>query len=578
MDFVASWKASWSAGGAPRQIPARLKRLAGNHWQSNFVLDLPKLESNCDELVLQIATACTEAWYLSPERQFRRVRGRVLTPRPIGRFAVVRTPAGLYRLELFGTPGLEIIERSGGIDILAPIVEKRRCGLSLWGPNKLSAPIDVAPVHFSVSYLEGLNECAWVEPYPNAARAVICLTDHADFDSTDKMELLADVFARYHFRCTKSVFPGGSEFNSSYGPSLDDNPYRKIITKLYDQGSEICFHGFGAARNAPPIEECIRRAETAMEFKPTTWIDHGTGRYLFSREAHLSEGAPLAELLSNFGVQNFWSYMDIWDNPLRHTGSWSPQHRPVVTEFLAGVSTMSSRSLDKIAYLVMHGLKNVVGEELVAVVRSRAYSPKRWKDALELRRQLSAVRDTPMLIYGLDGASFAANIWQPWVFDSTLLNHLSLQLSPTCVDHLARLSETLIGHCYFGAQHTYGFDNCFVGDARRPRLIPEFERNLAYIAARQLEGKVVTLSFARLRSSLAAFARTKLARFDGGWRVLFAEGDAPIMVGLPLSASHRIRCDAAIRHAREGALYLLAPKHGAYDIELDPSDRVPSGP
>ena len=79
--------------------------------------------------------------------------------------------------------------------------------------------------------------------------------------------------------------------------------------------------------------------------------------------------------------------------------------------------------------------------EISLATATISHSPKALEDG-RLEERFSVVPDratgstSPFGIYGRDGAVFQQSLHSPWIFDTVLLNHLSLQLAPAMVDRL----------------------------------------------------------------------------------------------------------------------------------------------
>lgn len=489
--------------------------------------------SPASAISVRVELPCDRSWYLATDRTLAPVLRPITPPFPVGRFVVVDVGGRLMKWDFPWAGSFEITPTATSVIVTAEVRDPASCGLSLHGTDRLVPAY--APAYGIVIYsnaLASLDQCVWIEPYPDGARAAICLTDHADFDTIPRMRLLVALFGRTGFRLTKSVFAAEEPTEEKYEPGLDTPGFADLCAAMRAQGSEIAFHGIGPRLRSPEMHEWHRRAELMEPFAPRTWIDHGKGAYLFSRSATLPDGSSLVDFLGARGVVNYWSYADKWDNPFIDLGSWRPRHW---TESLRDVvggwhGLRGRRGTADAMYLVSHGLKNLIGAEQYVRLRSRPASVRTWLDVPRSHRALTRRMRSP-LVYGRDGASgFLAPRSRLRVFDTISVNHLAYQLSPPLVQRLVDRSELLLGHCYLGAQHRYITGNVFVGTGHDLKVDPLFVAALESIQLQQRERKVVSLPFAMLREYLDALATARLVRSPDGW-LLEQAGGPPLTVG-----------------------------------------------
>jgi hypothetical protein len=379
--------------------------------------------------------------------------------------------------------------------------------------------------------LNRLEECAWIEPYPDGARAVICLTDHADFDTSEKARLLADHLTRRDICITKTVFPASDPPSSMSWEEtgLDDPDYRRSIDRLFENGSEIAAHGFTPRRNAPPLDECKRRLDLLREYDLRTWVDHGIGQYLFSRGGMLADGVHLEPLLEENGIQNYWSYFDLWDNPFGKSFSVLSERSgiDIVADFVNRNHRWTKTARSEAAWFALHEFRNIVGDGNDVAIRQRPWRVAAWRQGFRWYAVARRVRQSPFGLYGRDGAVFQQALHSPWVFDTVLLNHLSLQLAPAVIDRLVQTAGVVIGHCYMTCEHDYARRNVFQRVDGRPVIDPALDAALDYLSDRQRSGDVSTLSFAQLRRCLECFVDARLRRTETGWTTEVSDGPTP---------------------------------------------------
>ena len=493
-------------------------------WHTTYQIRLQVPNRQVHRIVLTTQIPCQCSWYLSPGRQLVPLRTNVFPPFPVGRFVVVQTNEGLFKFDFPWAARFSLNSVGDAVEVEATVQNKWGSGLLRWGGALLGQPKGEMELEVHQDRLASIKECMWVEPYPEGALSAVCLTDHADFDSLENMPLLVDLLVKHDFRITKSVFPitGDDQVIDRSEPGLDQPEYRRHIAKLHEHGSEIAYHGLGPRKETPPLEECVRRAELVLEFSPKTFIDHGWTRYAFARGGRLADGSSLSEFLKPYGVVNYWSFTDLWHNPFRSLATFAPRaEHDMLADLVSSCGTMRHwwRRPATGPYLATHALRNLLGRYGLMEVRKAPLHRRSWSFAANERRQRLQLIRQPLVIYGRDATSFACNQDKLWIFDTILLNHLGLQLSPARIDRLAEASELLLCHCYLGSQREYISGNCLEGSRENPRIAAEFRECVEYLAYRQREAAVISLPFHALRESLESFATTRIIRNRQGWSI-----------------------------------------------------------
>lgn len=475
-----------------------------------------------EKLSACVVLPADRCWYLNENRELRELAGVACPPWPVGRFIVTELGGKLDRWEFPTFGPMRLTKSSGELTIHSRLVDRSACGLA----TKLAAGwahrSDDIVLAVSRAPLAELDDCSWIEPFPDAARAVICLTDHCDFDSPEKLRLLADCLVRHNVRITKSVFPVSDRpsLTKFEETGLDDPDYRESIDRLFSHGTEIAFHGFTPKRNAPPLDEVFRRTRLLERYEPETWIDHGTGDYLFSRGGTLADGVDLEHLLKEIGIRNYWSYFDVWDNPFSNLSLLSARRSVEVISSLAALRGSWFRATGhQSAWFILHGFRNLVGDGNDVAIRRRPWRLAGWQVAANWHQTASRVRQLPLGIYGSDGAVVHQSLDANWVFDTILLNHLALQLAPDKISNFVGKGGVLIGHCYMTCDLDYVHENVFLREKGRAIILPAFEDALAHIDMRQRAGDLITLSFQQLRTCIEAFTTARLRRSAGQWMV-----------------------------------------------------------
>jgi hypothetical protein len=526
-------------------VPRLLER---NAWHTALELAV-SVPRGAVEVELAIEIPCMRAWCLTAARELDGVGADVTPPFPVGTFVVTESEEGIRKWSFPWAPSPRLRRRGASVIVETTLRSVRRCGLSLWGDDKLAPEPAEWTLRLTSDALDSLDDCLWLEPYPKGARAVICLTDHADYDSAEKLAALADLFVANDVRITKTVFPQSEPSGHKREPGLDVPEFVKVVDRLHEHGTEIAYHGFGPRVNAPSIEECERRAERMQRYGVVTWTDHGSGSYLLSRGGTLPGGESLLAFLGRYGVVNYWSYADLWDNPFRSLDCWRRRERSSsIRDGLTGLRPAAAAGPKSLAYLLTHGAKNALGYNGLETLRAERFAPRVWRTVARARERTRELRRAPTLVYGLDGTGFSLGSSAPWVFDTLLLNHPALQLSAKLIDELIRASGLLIAHTYLASEKPYGFGHTLRRGAQGPKPEPAFVDAVRHLGQRQAAGDVATTSFAELRRSLESFGRNRLVRTQAGWRLEVA-GDGPAVVSGARGVVDRLCAGAERRDA-----------------------------
>ncbi|WP_457602613.1 hypothetical protein [Nitratifractor sp.] len=503
---------NWSLLDTTKTLEQHLRSI--NSWTQEYTLQIKAPA----ETTLQAVGRAKRAWYLDYDRELREIQGKISPPFPVGNLLVIENDKGLYQIDLPKFPYLELEFDGRSFMLHFPIRSKNAAGLALWGEQKINDAEEEITLTRRIYRLNSLKEVHWVEPYPDGAKAVVCLTDHADWDSVEKLDKLADLFKKYDFRFTKSIFPHSDPQEEKQEPGLDDPTFTRVIDKLYGMGTEIAYHGFSPRIEPPSFKTVEERIALMRRYRPVTWIDHGTGCYLFSRKGRCENGIDLVELLGNEGIENYWSYTDVWENP-GPSGSLNLWRRRRIVESFSDIhSLMKSKeclSAEKVAYLLISLPENIFGSSDYRRPKN-LYRPKNFRFLMEKSKKLHALHRRPFGLYNRHGFfSFKGTPKDPLVFDSILLNHLSLQLAPEAMNRLSKENGLLLAHCYMGAQHRYGGSNIF--DSKN-NILPSFRENIESLHAMQKRSELRSVSLLTLTQSLKNFEETRFVKEDDSWK------------------------------------------------------------
>ncbi len=481
------------------------------------------------------------AWALTPDRSIRPVRASASPPFPAGNWVVVETARGLFQYVFPWGKSLSLRHDGRRITVEAMVLQAAACGyFTVPGKSPASPGSSNLTLKVFCHPLRTLDDCLWLEPFPGGAPTVVCLTDHPDFDTMEKLALLTPVLENSELHFTKAVFPCSSDQGEKREPGLDVPRYAALIERLHQSGSEIACHGFGPRYHAPPRAECQRRLGYLQRFRPVTWIDHGAGPYLFAGGAHLADGTPLLDLLTPYGIVNFWSYVDLWSNPFLSI-STLPFHagRHLFGDFLVGGGLSRAWAHPRrLAYLCCHAIKSLCGDTGYAALRSGTLTRTTWHTVVREAKIAHGLHRAPAVLYGEDGGGVPQAADRRCLFDTICINHPAIQLHKTSLDRLAREPGIVLGHTYLTCLRRGGFGNSLTaGKGTRLRVNPVFVAALEALASRQARGELSTLPLSSLRHCLAAQQAASLVRSPTGWR--FANPTPAQAAATPIIAGTR---------------------------------------
>ncbi|MBL8130240.1 MAG: hypothetical protein JNL42_00155 [Anaerolineae bacterium] len=168
--------------------------------------------------------------------------------------------------------------------------------------------------------------------FPNRALSCMVITDHADWDTAEKIEALysdSSGIRGTRVKTTKSVFyatVGHESINKSFQPDgLDVPAFATQIDSLHEAGHEVCPHSF-SVRPKRDVKDLPR--ETALSvldlfaerYQSGTWIDHGRFERFNYSQLGWDSSSPwyLVDLLHQRGFSAIWSYYDTLRYPVNH--------------------------------------------------------------------------------------------------------------------------------------------------------------------------------------------------------------------------------------------------------------------
>lgn len=155
-------------------------------------------------------------------------------------------------------------------------------------------------------------------PYPFGYKSAFILTDHCDFDTTEKLQTFLygnnnNGWLNRGLKITKGVFALDAKIEEQKkSDSLENEEYKKLIEALFDDGSEIVHHALKHSGQLTKEEFHETFDSFAQKFSPKTWIDHGSYiKYCYSQGAKENPDFMLIETMKKHQYNNLWSFDDV---------------------------------------------------------------------------------------------------------------------------------------------------------------------------------------------------------------------------------------------------------------------------
>lgn len=154
--------------------------------------------------------------------------------------------------------------------------------------------------------------------------AIVCFTDHCDFDTAENLVLQRQFFKENNIKVTKGFFI------NHFSKRTENASYEHDAAELElwrQDGHELCYHSLTQS-----LRSSAESRGEFFSFKPpfpdlTTWIDHGYQPYNFSLYAqHTMATREYEANLKDKNIQNLWNYIDSGTATQGVINQLNPQH------------------------------------------------------------------------------------------------------------------------------------------------------------------------------------------------------------------------------------------------------------
>jgi hypothetical protein len=230
--------------------------------------------------------------------------------------------------------------------------------------------------------------------FPAGAEAAFTITDHCDFDTSDRLEVFLHGDGHNRgwlgrgLRLTKGVFAfTTSPPNRPPAASLEEQSYSTLIQALHDEGSEICPHGINESGNIDPDRFHQSLTSLAHTWRTRTWIDHGTTLdYCYTMGGADDPGYRLLNALKKDGFTSLWAYHDVPCDPRISLNILAPPAQFLASSAVSVIHHVIHRrplvALHYVRTAIRVGIQGALGDALggtLSVLRSLAMKLSRTR-------------------------------------------------------------------------------------------------------------------------------------------------------------------------------------------------------
>lgn len=138
--------------------------------------------------------------------------------------------------------------------------------------------------------------------------AIVCFTDHCDFDIAENLVLQREFFREHQIKVTKGFFL--NHFSKRDNNASFQNQ-KEELSKWNDDGHELCYHSL--SQSIKTDDESFADFEHFVPPLPNikVWIDHGFQPYNFSllKNKQFSE-KEFEDILHEKQINTLWNYID----------------------------------------------------------------------------------------------------------------------------------------------------------------------------------------------------------------------------------------------------------------------------
>jgi len=360
-----------------------------------------------------------------------------------------------------------------------------------------------------------------INRFPRSYQAAFCLTDHADYDQVEPLKAIfygdSKDYKKHKrglsgrgLRISKSIFARSFPEYTAAGV-LDDDEFKHLIYRLFDEGHEIIPHGI---RSFPgTMKELMKDFQDIFSpFNSKTWIDHYYSYSTLLKHSLSTEGLQpespfyIWPMLQDEGIDLFWSGMDIHNNPPKgklNLFDLSDSHPSAY--IMRSITSLINRKFNESGYFILEYVDATYGRKkrmkLKQVIRSIKNEDVTRSDKFnKLFYILKQITISFIFQRGNDLKSkkgkeiqiFSEKNQFPFnntvgTFCSMRLNQLGEGLSPEKWKRVFNERGAVLLHTYLACDH-YLNDNTWERNGNHYRITPSFDQATEYLAEQVCKG------------------------------------------------------------------------------------------
>jgi len=495
---------------------------------------------------------------------------------------------GLYLLEFLGDhkwahPFFRYIKETWQIDASAQVKKEG----------------DVDKIFFSFRTDSLFDPLKW-ERLPNRFKAALSFTDHADYDSTDRLEGIffgKGGLCEHNIRITKSIFVNSKKADNS----LASERFYKLIKRLAEHGNEIAAH---STRFLPAKRDAVESdLPTLSPFSPTTWIDHSYANPVSICVNGAQEGTSgyILDLLAQFGYQQIWAYVDISsDPPTGNLNMLNPEGTRPFDYFKRAMAEVVKRKFWLARLYFQQCVRWAIGYNFLfsvsRVVRLTFKIRSLWQlriylqslgilvgfclNPLKLVRVIKGFfRQNPIAEAGTvfyTHSRVAIDATEPFtLFTSILINNYSDAFSPSNVDKLIKERGIHIAHTYLACTRSNYRDKAWELRKGQFCISKGFESNCRYMAKKMQEGALWIVPISELANFYRSLKRLRIINLSDEEVKVINGGET--IKGLTLTKNVQRRIKKVMLNTKElnyivedDTLYLVLDlERGEHSIKIE---------
>ncbi|MBC7641257.1 MAG: hypothetical protein H7174_02780 [Flavobacterium sp.] len=353
--------------------------------------------------------------------------------------------------------------------------------------------------------------------------AIVCFTDHCDFDTPENLLIQLGLFNDLKIKVTKGFFM------NHFSKRADNASYENqklILDKWHQSGHELCYHSL--SQSIKPLSESIVNFEN---FEPpfldiSVWIDHGFQPYNFSfyRKSKISD-ASFETTLSDKCINILWNYIDSGTATLGVINQLNTSQF-TLNSFASGIKIFSlkTRLIMVFKNIIFHHdnnetrIRNYI-DGLTAI--KKIISKGNFLAIIDLFKNINPV----ILLYFrsilswnyIKNQPYRLSKYQPILFKHTIAEKtfnifqtlemidFRTSLDKKNINLLIKESGIFIAHTYFSANAKHYSGKLFV---QENILDPEVVCNLEYLSDKIHENKIWNPTLSELVNYWSNFEKT----------------------------------------------------------------------